>query len=375
MAQDMNFLDSFFATIKDSNKKQIQNTKKELNITQKRQRLKNIQLQISKYYKTYYNRKKNRTKWASILGNVSYEIRYNEIRASQELEQQFMSYLAEAYELTTQILADLNLIHTVRTVITSIGDNYSYFRFPNMELEASFLFLNAQSSKRGANYGLRIKESQINLLKQLRGMTEIDIALENHFQAFIDPFVSYQIHAVNTTHWKINKGVLGETFQRHLQRKVHNNINDLRNNSIEHLGSIGQRWVLYKESSGSDPFFTGPDTELSQVKNANASIVSNIQTLITTIDGVLELVDQEGKITRPAQDLEKIFQQADLKFSIQKDIYEDLQSQAPQIIKDILKSVLKQGETEITLKGRNKKGNKKYKIDKQNLSLIIQEKN
>jgi len=26
------------------------------------------------------------------------------------------------------------------------------------------------------------------------------------------------------------------------------------------LGSVGSRWVLYKMSSGSDPYYTGPDT-------------------------------------------------------------------------------------------------------------------
>ncbi len=371
MAENMSFMDSLWDSIETANIQRIEQNKKELNLVQKRKRLQQIQKEISQYYKTFINRKKNRTKWSAILGNTTYEIKYDDIRADKNLEEKFIAYMTQAYELTTKILADLNFIHQIRTVVTSIGDDYSYFRIPNFQLKAEYLFLNKQASSRAKEFGLRINQSKINNLKNMQTMTQAEIALSNHFQAFIAPFIQYQQMAINTTHWKVNKGVLGEAFERHLENVAHNAVKDLQDNSIQHLGSIGYRWLLYKESSGSDPFFTGPDTELSQVKNANASIVSSLQTLINTIEGILVIVDQNGELTKPREDLEKIFKQADFTLKMSQAFYEDLQSQAPEVVKEILESALEKGIGQVVLTNKSGKRTKsvKYKINEKNLTL------
>lgn len=370
------FLDSLFSSIQKANQQEIEQNKKKLNLAEKRKRLQQIKKDISQFYTIKTKTSKRTTRWSSILNNVTYEIRYNEIIDNQQLENKFKSNMLQAYELTMQILADLGLIRSVRTTVTSISSNssgeYSYFRFPNFELKADYVFLNPISSKRGSQYGLRLKQSEINVLKKSIKITEAEIAFQSHFNAFIKPFVEYEQHAINTTHWKINIGVLGETFENHLERASHNSIQDLKNNSDEHLGTRGQRWVLYRKSSGSDPFFTGPDTELSQVKNANASILSDLRTLINTIEGILEIVDEKGQLNRPKEDLKKIFEQANFKYSLSEDMYEDLAEQAPEVIAEILRQVLKEGSTKITLtKKREKRTTKKtYKIDEESLKLI-----
>lgn len=378
MAQDMSFLDSLFTTIKESNEKQIEEKKEELNLVEKRRRLEEIRNFVSQYYKKYYY-KRNLTRWSKILGNVTYEIRYDQIKANKQLEKQFIQYLVEAYQLILDIIPIFDQVHSIRTVVTAIdsiigNDNkksYSYFRFPDMQYDVDFVFLSKQSSKKGQQYGLKFKEGWGKVLKGMAEINEGQEALNTHFQAFIEPFVTYQAFAVNTTHWKINKGVLGETFERHLQNKPHNNIKDLEDNSLEHLGSVGERWILYKQSSGSDPFFSGPDTELAQIKNVNASIVSNIQTLISTINGLLVLINEKGEITRPKKELDKIFNQADFKMSLSQDVYMDLENQAPQVVKSILQQLLKNNKTKIVLtrqvNGKTRK--KTYKIDTQHLTL------
>jgi hypothetical protein len=47
-------------------------------------------------------------------------------------------------------------------------------------------------------------------------------------------------------------------------------------------------------SSGREPYYTGPDTALAQVKNANASIISNADTVLNTLQTVLTLVSTEA---------------------------------------------------------------------------------
>ena len=85
-----------------------------------------------------------------------------------------------------------------------------------------------------------------------------------------------------------------ERFERHLEN-LHRSAGigpyDFQECKME---SVGQRWVLYRQSSGSDPYFTGPDTEGSQIKAENASLVGNIDTVLNTARFIL--LEAEGKI-------------------------------------------------------------------------------
>ena len=384
MANDMSFIDSILRSqILEKNISQIDETseKTKKNISGLIEQLQSIRDSLRNeklYIQDVSGERKNVTRWRDILDNQTYTIDYGKIRQDKNLQQNFIEKMLRAYELSTLILSELELIHSVSTVVTCIGRGYSYSRLPNFVFEAKYAFLNKQSSQKSGGrqvFGLRLNQKQIkqNIINKQKQKTQAQVALSNHFKSFIAPFVEYEIHAKSTTRWKPNKGVLGETFERHLENVPHNDIQSLLDNSIQHLGSYGERWILYKMSSGSDPFFTGPDTQLSQVKNINASIVSNIQTLINTIQGILRIVNSDGTLNKTKEELSSIFSQADTGFSMGQQIYEDLLANAPNQLKDILQSVLSSGETKITLtvqepgkKGRTKK---KYQINKETLSL------
>ena len=65
-------------------------------------------------------------------------------------------------------------------------------------------------------------------------------------------------------------------------------------------------------SMGRDAYYTGPDTSLSQVKRQNASLISDMNTVLYTIQTILNLtlgVDG-GKWTKElAHNLRKVFSQ------------------------------------------------------------------
>jgi hypothetical protein len=62
----------------------------------------------------------------------------------------------------------------------------------------------------------------------------------------------------------INHGVVREAFELHLEN-LHNSLEDSENYQFKNcrMESVGKRWILYRYASGSDPYFTGPDTMFS----------------------------------------------------------------------------------------------------------------
>jgi hypothetical protein len=63
-------------------------------------------------------------------------------------------------------------------------------------------------------------------------------------------------------------------------------------------------------SSGNDPYYTGPDTANAQVKNANASIISNADTVLNTIEAVLKLTQAKTTSMEEAQRLKEQYAQS-----------------------------------------------------------------
>lgn len=383
MANDMSFINSIYSEILTENVSQIDQTKEETKenvsgLLKELQEIRDYLRNQKLYIQNISNNRQNTTRWKDILDNQTYTIDYKKIQQEKKLEEDFIEKLLRAYELSTLILSKLELIHSVSTVVTCIDEDYSYFRLPNFNFKTEYVFLNRQASNKSGGrdvFGLRLDQKAItkDIIDKQKERTQAQIALSNHFTSFIAPFTEYEIHARNTTGWKPNKGVLGETFERHLENSSHNDIQSLLDNSIQHFGSYGERWVLYKKSSGSDPFFTGPDTQLSQVKNANASIISNIETLINTIEGILKIVNQDGTLKQTKEELSKVFNQAETHFNMGSQIYEDLLASAPERVGEILKSILNTGQTKITLTtkvpGKKSRSKKTYRINAETLSL------
>ena len=141
--------------------------------------------------------------------------------------------------------------------------------------------------------GLQLKFHQAEIANLIGKNKEnsFDILLREHYQNFIKPFQEYENN--NKTGWQINQGVAVEAFERHLEQTKEIGIDGNGNyyfikkpsHSNRHLKSNGDRWGLYIASSGSDPFWTGPDTKYSQVKGSGSALIGNI----TSIRNALQL--------------------------------------------------------------------------------------
>ena len=236
----------------------------------------------------------------------------------------------DAYHLTSEILQELEFISNVEYTFTYIDSHGNFKRSHNMDLTLEDINLEAASSSRGY-YSLRLKESAIKM--KIDESTNIDAMelLNQHFQAFAQMFFDYENN--NNTGWKINKGVLAEAFERHWENQgdsIDNTITLQRNNIGNDLESIGKRWWLYRLSSGSDPYYTGPDTVYSQVKNANASLIDNVETVLNTMEALINFFDNTVSIKNLAINLNKAFTANISKFAIPKSIWDDLSMDAQQ---------------------------------------------
>lgn len=212
----------------------------------------------------------------------------------------------EAYHLTSIVLQELRIIDEVSYTINFIDKDGNYRRVGNVDLQLSDVRLEQASKERGGNYKLRLNESALKARLLQKEMDQTEQIINRHFQKFSEPFRKYE--ASNNTGWRINRGVLSEAFERHWENLKHRvdqpqGFRDTKND----LGSIGQRWLLYKLSSGSDPYFTGPDTIFAQVKNSNASLIDNLNTVINTMEVIFQLVNNANDIKNYQEALKKVF--------------------------------------------------------------------
>lgn len=189
----------------------------------------------------------------------------------EELQNTLKPLILEAYELTSQILQDLNIISTVRVVMTH-HTKTSFTRVANFELTADDVVLEL---RKGA-LALRVASSKVREKvmggKTAREQSQTDIS--KHYRLFV---ADLQKTAV-----KPNWGVVAEAFERHWEQLEQHKVSP-------DWGGEGNAWQLYHASTGSAAYYTGPDTELSQVKSTNASIVSNINIVLNTMKAILQM--------------------------------------------------------------------------------------
>lgn len=251
-------------------------------------------------------------------------------------------YILEGYYLTSEILQQLNLIDKVNYVFTYIDDKGNYTRLGDIHLTIDNVRLEAASSKRG-HYSLRLKQSSLLAQKRTEEEKEKDIIINRHFQKFSEPFYK---HEKAGTGWKINKGVLAETFERHWENLNHSfeNVSNVHENDIE---SVGTRWWMYRQSSGNAAYYTGPDTMHSQVKNANASFIDNLNTVLNTMSAILIIVNPQQQVPELAEKLKKAFQASPEKPTLNRKIWDNLSDEVKNEIKQEI------GLENLTIKGSN----------------------
>ena len=236
-------------------------------------------------------------------------------------DSQIAPKILEAYFLTEKILENLGLIKHVNYVFTYIDSKNNYYRTSNLDLlanpDAYYL------EKRDGIYSLRLRESAMAMKIKEQNLKNQTDDINKHYQSFSQPYWDYS--RTNKTGWKINKGVVSEAFERHWEQLGHSIEQTPFDNSTGDLGSIGYRWYLYRLSSGSDPYYTGPDTAESQVKNANASIVSNVDTVLNTIILVKTLIESRISLKEKEkieENLNKLFNQSSIKPNIARKIWD-----------------------------------------------------
>lgn len=312
-----------------SNKQKIRQNLKKESVQQNIKKLYDINQQLQHLIEKKKANNKS-FKWSEVLDGAYYIINFNKVQEKDDIKK----IIFEAYEITSLILQDLELIRKIENVVSFIDDDYNYIRLENFKFNAEYMYLNPTASRRGKNYGLRLQSSKFQQqILEAKQQQNYEI-INNHFHRFIKPFIDYE--ESNKTGWKINKGVLAETFQRHWQK---NHSNYIQGSLPDDFESIGERWWMYRESSGSDPYFTGPDTDIAQVKNINASLISNVNTVINTIKGILLLIGEKNFQQISEENIEKIFKQKDIKPSISKKIYEGMNEKGKREIERVMKEI------------------------------------
>lgn len=216
---------------------------------------------------------------------------YNqEIMQDNQNCQTIISSVTKLYFLTEEFFALRKVINRPRFMMTAV-DNSSrmYFR-KDFEPELldnseSYLRIERVASARGNSFGLRFAgDSVMAQMKKTIANNEQEAQtardLYEHYQSFTSPYRAWG--------GKVNEGVMREAFELHLEN-LHQSLNqDGSFNPACDMESEGRRWVMYRHASGSDPYFTGPDTALSQVKAENASLVSNIDTVLNTAEFIVQ---------------------------------------------------------------------------------------
>lgn len=244
-----------------------------------------------------------RTQLHHVLGvgnNLGLGLKIDVFKENTEYIAKVGQLIFSAYELTSEILQELKIISSVGYTFTYHGAN-KFYRSNN-------LIINPQEDltfevHRNA-LTVRLKQSSIRAKLEAQNSAFRTDWISDHYKGFIAPYQEAQ--EKSTTGWQVNWGVASEAFERHWEMLQH---------SLEHptgadYGSVGSRWQLYLQSSGNDPYYTGPDTALSQVKNANASMISNSETVLNTLEAVLKIVNTKVESQEAAEQLTAKYSQA-----------------------------------------------------------------
>ena len=296
---------------------QIEDSKREDHI----KRLEGYLSEIKKVSSIIEKGKNNRIKWSQLMDN-SYSI----INIQKGQQEQLIEAIINTYRGILNILTEIEIIDKVSFSVSYISNSYQYVRL-NGDLSLKNFSLQRTAKSKGAKYAIRINQASLKEKIEEAKRNENFQKLNSHFQNYIQMFRDYEAQQINGTRWKINKGVLAETFERHLENQGGAQL--FNDTDFE---SKGRRWTMYRQSSGSDPFWTGPDTKYAQVKTTKASLISNIDTVVNALYGMIQIMKHPDKLNEEI--LNDIFKQ--------KNVENEIDSAAWNTLDDIAKSVLKE---------------------------------
>lgn len=218
----------------------------------------------------------------------------NEEQFEEQDMERFSTLGAQAYELTSKILQTLRLNPEYHiTVSYSTPSGKKFYRQSNFKLTKEHTFGEVRHTydKNGqivGNYlSIKLKTTKINqeLKKYWKDKKDLLKAISKHYQNFSNIFI--------TKNWRPkNLGIVAEAFERHWE--IQNHTEDPKNlKQFNKKINKAEAWKLYLLSSGRDPYYTGPDTINSQVKKSNASLISDIDTVLNTILAIKNMFTEE----------------------------------------------------------------------------------
>ena len=234
-----------------------------LNLKTKIAQLKDLYSQLDKYRVLSEQQQQQRSKR---LGQLDQSISTRFFSLDQETSdiEQIEQTLTKMYFLTEEILADLQLITKPNySIVYSDSSQGVYARSPNGQLalsQGSFL-----EYHRGA-WTLRFQSS----LQQI-AQSKNAVRKQQFYDAQYEKFVN--IIKNHLGELKPNEGHLVEAYERYKESKK---------TKMYESTVIKYYW----QSTGRDPYYTGPDTKLSQVKAQNATITS-VNTILYTTQAIL----------------------------------------------------------------------------------------
>lgn len=295
---------------------QIENSQREDYI----KRLEEYLSEIKKVSNIIEKGKNNRIKWSQLMDN-SYSI----INIQKGQQEQLTEAIINTYKGILNILTEIEIIDKVSFSISYISDNYQYARLDG-DLSLKNFSLQRTAKSKGAKYAIRINQASLKEKIEEAKRNENFQKLNSHFQNYIQMFRDYEASQINGTRWKINKGVLAETFERHLENQGGAQL--FNDTDFE---SVGRRWTMYRQSSGSDPFWTGPDTKYAQVKTTKASLISNIDTVVNALYGMIQIMKHPDKLNEEI--LNDIFKQKNVENEIDSVAWDALDDTARKVLK------------------------------------------
>lgn len=213
------------------------------------------------------------------------------------------------YQLTGQFLQETGLNDTY-DVIVGLYYKGKYYQIPGEKAltketirgEIRNNSLEAQQEGKKAYAALRFNTQK--LAEQFAKDKYYDEKISEHFKAFRSMFKgknrmqSIDTFNKNKTDRKerfvANEGVIVEAFQRHWYNQ-HNSLNSpigTPENKAGNDPTYKEAWALYAISSGNDPYYWGGEGAglKAQIKAKNASIISNINTVLSTAQIILQMV-------------------------------------------------------------------------------------
>lgn len=221
---------------------------------------------------------------------------WNRMRMNRKLAKECILIL---YHRTLEVLSILKLINKVNFTVTYIDNSKGkpiYTRLDNFVLDTTNTSLSGNA--------LKMSESMIKKMavKKWKDNYQIQDNINKHFQEFSEVYYDYASN--NNTGWKYNNGRIAEAFERHWENWNHT-IKEAEQSLPKVQESEGRRWVIYKKSSGNAAYYTGPDTAYSQVKNQNATVIHNIETVLNATDFIFKLINGEINIPEKTNQIKK----------------------------------------------------------------------